>query len=244
MTVDADPTRIGAARASMIRWAAYAGVLVLFIIAILSASLSGRPTFSLPRISAAPLPLPPAQPTATLAPPVAPESLDDSSWLLTVLALIVMLIVVAAVLAGVIWLIRVLMQAWRERRLRLRDGAATDAGFDTALVDEQAPDAPVMRRGIAAAREILAAHAEVGDAIIAAWVGLEQTAADSGVGRGVSETPAEFTLRLLLRRPGLDAPARELLSLYESVRFGAHTADERMRAQAAAALNTIDEGWR
>jgi len=107
-----------------------------------------------------------------------------------------------------------------------------------------APDAAVIRRGVTAAREGVTAVAEPGDAIVAAWIGLEETADDSGTARGLSETPAEFTLRILQRRPGVAEPAVRLLRLYEGVRFGGRTASENDRAQAHAALVEIERGWR
>lgn len=244
MTVDADRTRTRSVTPPVTRWALYVGVVVLFTVAILSASLAGFPTFSPPDVDAKPLPIPEVQQTATLPPRPAQQNQDSSQWLLIVLATIVMLIAMAVLVAAVIWLIRVLLRYWRNRRTRLQPGIVTDADVDVEMIDEEVLDAPTMRRGIAAARAVITSHPEAGDAIVAAWIGLEETAADSGVGRGISETPAEFTLRILLRRPGIEQPARLLLRLYESVRFGGHTADEAERAEAAAALDAIEEGWR
>jgi len=222
----------------------YAGVLALFSVAILAASLSGTPRFTPGKSE--PEPLPPPDPVATFSgapfPPQQPS--DNPPSLLIVLAVIVALIVVAALVAGAVWLVRVLVRAWRERRLQRRPGISTDAAISSELIVENTVDEPTIRRGIAAARATIITHAEAGDAIVAAWVGLEETAADSGVGRGKSETPAEFTLRILLRRPGIEQAARDLLALYEGVRFGGHAADEQMRAAAVHALDVIEEGWR
>lgn len=218
------------------------GGIVLFIIAMLAASMAGHPTFTPPIPDSGPLP----EPTSVLPtsnPSGTPQPQEDSIGGLVVI-FILMLLLLAVVVVILVLAILALISYWKARPLRQRDGAATDVDVSGDLVEESVPDAPTMRRGIAAARAVIDAHASPGDAIVAAWVGLEETAADSGTGRGRSETPAEFTLRILLRRPGIDEPARQLLRLYERVRFGGHTASEQDRLDAISTLTRIEEGWR
>lgn len=246
MPVDADQE--SAAPASVVppratRWLVSSGVIVLFLIATLAAAVAGHPVFTPGEPDPEPLPQPTAPQTV---PPMGigePQQQSDD-LLLRIIGIVMVVLVVAAAVAALVMLVRAVLLHWRSRPLRRAEGAATDVAMNAEAVTESAPDAPTMRRGIAAARAAIDLPSDAGDAIIAAWVGLEETAIDSGVGRGRSETPAEFTLRILLRRPGIEEPARRLLRLYESVRFGGHRADAAMREDAARALAEIEEGWR
>ena len=51
-------------------------------------------------------------------------------------------------------------------------------------------------------------------------------------------------MRILRRRPGLDADLETLLALYESVRFGGVPSEEAARSAARRCLAAIEEGWR
>ena len=141
--------------------------------------------------------------------------------------------------------------------LRLADaaGAAIRPHFRSGVESERKGDAsPVTiadRAAEEAMRRILKAEVprdsvigDLADAIVAAWLGLEQSAADAGAARGKSETPGEFALRVITLRDGLSRDARTLLGLYQRVRFGEHDADEADRAAARRALQHLEEGWR
>ena len=219
------------------------GVIVLFVISMLAVAVAGRPTFTPPHVTPAPLPQPTVQQTVPPMVTGAPRDTGDNT-ILTIIAVIMVLLVIAAVIAAVVLVVRALLGYWQSRPLRRTGGAETDAEMAAETVLESVPDAQTVRRGIAVARAAVDTRPDPGDAIVAAWVGLEETAVDSGVGRGLSETPAEFTLRILLHRPGIDTPTRRLLRLYENVRFGGRAADETARAEASRALAEIEEGWR
>jgi len=74
------------------------------------------------------------------------------------------------------------------------------------------------------------------DAVIACWVALEQAAASAGVERQPSETPAEFTVRVL-GVGGISEPELlRLAQLYREARYSTHGSSEEARAQARAAL--------
>lgn len=222
------------------------GALALFAVAMLASAIAGHPTIDLTPEGAAASPLPEERPTPTITPGVPPaQEGGGSDAALVGIGIALALIVSALAVLLLLWIVRRVIDLWRSRRLRRQPGADTDVevgGADSPAESE--PDGPTVRRGIAAARDAIEAHPAPTDAIIAAWVGLEETAADSGVGRGVSETPAEFTLRILLRRPGIERPAQELLAVYEGVRFGGHRGSEQDRALASRALALIEEGWR
>lgn len=74
------------------------------------------------------------------------------------------------------------------------------------------------------------------DAVIACWVALEQAAASAGVARDPSETPTEFTVRVL-GVGGISEPHLiRLGELYREARYSTHGSNEDSRAEARAAL--------
>jgi hypothetical protein len=74
------------------------------------------------------------------------------------------------------------------------------------------------------------------DAVIACWVALEEAAASAGVARDASETPAEFTVRVL-GIGGISEPQLVRLGeLYREARYSTHGSTEQARAEARAAL--------
>jgi len=220
------------------------GLIVLFVIVMLAASVQGIPRITPPdfaRPETEPLELP--QPTGS--PTTGPLPEPESDLLNTIIGFVFLLIAIAAGVLIVILIVRLLMRAWRDRPLRRRDGGDVDVeSTGEAILQEPDAVAPAIRRGVAGALRSIAEGATPRDAIIAAWVGLEESAADAGITRGRSETPSEFAMRIITRRAGITQAATSLLALYERVRFGGHDADEHDRAAARAALTTIGEGWR
>ncbi|TDD25671.1 DUF4129 domain-containing protein [Kribbella turkmenica] len=74
------------------------------------------------------------------------------------------------------------------------------------------------------------------DAVIACWVALEEAAASAGVAREPSETPAEFTVRVL-GVGGISEPQLVRLGeLYREARYSTHGSTEEARAEARSAL--------
>ncbi len=228
----------------MRRSIALVSLVGLFVIVMFAAAVQGTPTIepldtqpindSLPVI-----PLPTSTPSGTPT----PQPVND---VLTAVIGIVLLILGALILIALgIVLVRALIRAWLNRPLAIRSGdeVAYELSAHDVPQDEEAA-APVIRRGIEGALRAVDERAQPTDAIIAAWVGLEESAADAALTRGVSETPSEFTLRIIMRRAGIGSAAQELLELYERVRFGGHVADEDDRTGARSALRAIEEGWR
>ncbi|WP_101845119.1 DUF4129 domain-containing protein [Zhihengliuella sp. ISTPL4] len=225
-----------------------AAVAGLFGLLMFAAALQGTPQF--PSTDAA-SPSPPPDNVVLPAPaatetPLPPESWGDSvlaQVLGVVFGLVLGLVVLALVLVVVRQLIRFLMRLWRDRPLARRDGAATgpDAG---PTPPEILPDEVIIRHGVSDALRTVIERPEPGDAIIAAWIGLEESAADAGQGRAPTETPAEFTARVIGARRGIAADVVVLQSLYERVRFGGLIAAEGDRRSAADALRGIKAGWR
>ncbi|GAB3387650.1 hypothetical protein GCM10027568_07600 [Humibacter soli] len=147
------------------------------------------------------------------------------------------------VLAGVlIYLIRRMLRRsgtiTEERAARV---APATAAAPAARTDE--PAAPVVAEGIERAIQLLDETREPHDAIVKAWLGLQDAAAGSGVRRHPSETPTEYTARIVTRF-GADRDAADtLLSLYQGVRFGSHPVDEETVAVARSCLTRLRESW-
>lgn len=234
--------RTGASRALV----AGIAVAVTFVVVMLVASLQGFPTFRAIDLGDS-RPLPEAtEPMPSGTPLPLPEPKRDdllATIIAVVMAVIVCLVVLAVIVLLIIVVVRRLKELWRARPLR--DRAGTDLDEQVAGAAEPAvADARAIRRGIAEAIRVMGESREPGDAIIAAWVGLEQTAADSGVARGASETPREFTLRIIARRAATERDVVALVDLYERVRFGGLVADDSDRHTARTLLERLEEEWR
>lgn len=218
-------------------------VVALFAVLLVATSLQGRPNINPPQFSPVeplPQPLPEAE-TSTEPPlPVEPSN-EVLQEILGAVLLVVAIIAGALVLYAVF---RVLQRLWRDRPLRRRGADVPGTAHGGLAEPEDTVAAPVVRRGVAGALRTIEQHPVPSDAIVAAWVGLEETAADAGLRRGVSETPAEFALRLVSMQSAAAHPATRLLELYERVRFGGLEAGETERAHARAALREIEEEWR
>jgi len=74
------------------------------------------------------------------------------------------------------------------------------------------------------------------DGVIACWVALEDAAASAGVPRQASETPAEFTVRVLGVGGISESELLRLAQLYREARYSTHGSSEAARTQARAAL--------
>lgn len=223
-----------------------AGALALVVLAttllMAIASLQGVPQFgdiALGRRSPVPTPSSAGQTTGV---PL-PRGLPDLPLLSAIASAITILLALlgAALLGWLIWrMVRVL---WAARPLSRREGGTVGVG-SAMIVPDEAVDAGAIRDAAVDAQHAIDAHRDPSDAIVAAWVHLEEASARAGRARAPSETPGEFTLRILRRRPGLDADLETLLGLYESVRFGGLRADEDARVVARRCVAAIEAGWR
>lgn len=145
-------------------------------------------------------------------------------------------VVVGMVLVTVILLL--LLRLWRRLR-RPVAGPQTPRGLAADLAAPPEPDIPVLLRGVSAARDLLTRFAEPSDAVIAAWLALEEAADRSGVHRRPSATPTEFTLAVLAATPAPPAATRELLDLYRTARFSTHPVTAGDVERAARCLADI-----
>lgn len=218
-----------------------AGTAVAALLVVLAAAAEGltTPSGRTPSLPGAPLPTPtPTRPPTTLTPSAGGQGLDVPGWLVAALVAVV----VALVAVVVVLVVRRLLQrrASREEALDPLDEATAASGAMLA--------APVVRRGIARSLEVLQAPRDLDDAVVRAWLGLEEAAADAGVARAPAETPTEFTGRLLSRVPADREAVEVLRALYSRARFGATSSrsvqqDDDDAERARAALRALARSW-
>ncbi len=214
-------------------------VVAAAAVVVLSTAAGGRPTFTSPFGSGradGPTYSPPPPPTA-LATPQAGNPLVPSASSVVQTVLLVLVCVVALAVAAL--LIRLLVSAIRDRRrTRLKGPHGLEAGAEPVVAD-----APTVLRGIAAALEALDERREPGDAVVRAWLGLQQAAEDAGFARSPSETPTEFTGRVLSRTGADRAALRTLLRLYLRARFADGAISPADADAAREALHALAASW-
>jgi hypothetical protein len=209
------------------------GVAAVALVVLASAGGSVRPV-SESTIVSSPRPIPTLSVTPKLSvpsfnspPPVRegkPHQLP--AWLAAILKT---LLYVAGTLL-VLFLLRLLYRMFRNVKLPVAETNDAD-DWERVKVDKlsDAVDA-----GLAAVESGTAT-----DAVIACWVALEDAAASAGVARNPSETPSEFTVRVLAVG-GISAPElTRLAGLYREARYSSHGSSEAARAEARAALTRL-----
>ncbi|WP_022880762.1 DUF4129 domain-containing protein [Gryllotalpicola ginsengisoli] len=160
-----------------------------------------------------------------------------------------LLIAAAAVAAAFLiwWVLRGLARR-RGRRIGLPQlgevSAAEGLGWQVSGTEPEAePDAPTVARGLRRALDLLEEQREPADAVVAAWLGLQQAAEESGVERRPAETPTEFTERVIARvRADRDAAGR-LVDVYQAVRFGGRAVTPADVEAARGAIRALLDSW-
>jgi hypothetical protein len=209
-------------------------------IVVLSTALSGPARFTSPFGSGGPGLAPVTRPPAPPAGSIRPEA-TDTALAGTIIEIVLQVLGVAVALVVAVVLIRLIVAAIRHRRRRI--GRRGLQGIDPAADPQQVADAPSVLRGIAAALAALDEQREPGDAVVRAWLGLQQAAEDAGVVRSPAETPTEFTGRVL-SRTGTDRTAlRTLLRLYLGARFGDRAISRADAVSAREALRALEASW-
>jgi hypothetical protein len=183
-------------------------------------------------------------PHRLLTPPPAPRSRASAqhaggSFPVTILLWIVVAIVVVIVCA--------LLWRWLagrpSRAATSRDSIAVEATSEVPAEPEPTPDMPALRTGIELALQLLDEQRDPADAIVRAWLGLQETAEQSGIVRQPAETPTEFTSRILSRAFADDLAVRTLLRLYLRTRFGDHPATDDDVTAVRSALQELVRTW-
>ncbi len=210
------------------------GVVVLLGVVVVAAGLGTAWTtdpvdFDLPMTEVS-MPAMSAPPPASPVPPVEPG--PTPAWLVPVVVTVAVLLVVLALLG----LVRFL---WG-RRPEGRDEAVAVDSIDVGVATgTNAVDVPVLVDAVEAALARLDDAATPTDAVVAAWVSLEEAAAEHGWERHPSETSTEFTSRLLDVSPAPPAQTAVLRGLYQQARFTSHPVTPAQVGRARTALETI-----
>ena len=205
---------------------------LLVVVGVLAAAL-GSPLTLAARyddpLDVRPLPVPTFAVTPTPEPSA--EALPEPPGVPAGVVTVIQVLAVLGMLALTAIVLRFMARGWRFDRGRR---AETDA-LPGDEGGEGMPDAAVaaLREGVRAAVHALDEDVPPGDAVISAWVRVEEAAAATGVVRDRAQTATEFTLDVLDATAADPAATRELLGLYLAARFGAHpvTAGDVRRAR-------------
>lgn len=185
-------------------------------------------------------------------PAPAPAKEEQPNIIISTIAAIgltgVLLVFTALFLVG----LAVIVMSVRVTRTRRRGRLANPFVLDDPGEGTDGPGvgAALMRSAVAAARDELGRQRSgpPSDAVIAAWLRLEQAAAESGLVRAPHQTPTEFTTALLGEHLGVrgDRGAVDRLrGLYQRARFGSSGSVTEADADAAHdALGAILDAWR
>lgn len=178
---------------------------------------------------------PPPAPPPDVAPHTSPSG---SGWLSGGLIL-----AAGAVLAIGIVLI------WRSTRVRQRFGGwlRPNRASVSFVVTETETDSEAARRhlrgGLDEALRLVLQLSDPTEAIVAAWLALEEAAAMIGTPRGPADTPTEFTAKVLAHTPADRIAVGALLQLYHRARFSTGGVGADARASAGRCLRDLADSW-
>jgi hypothetical protein len=217
--------------------------VLLAVLVVAAAGIAGTTHFAGPRwvpnLKASRHTQIPHEPFAPVAQP--PKSSPPRGADHFPLGTVVLWIVVAIIVVGIAMLLWRLWASRPSRAAASLNSVAVDATSEVA--SEPEPDMPALRTGIELALQALDEQREPADAIVRAWLGLQETAEESGIVRQPAETPTEFTTRILSRAFADDRAVRTLLRLYLRTRFGDHPASTEDLAAVRAALQELVRTW-
>ena len=224
------------------RTIAVSGVAVLAALAVVGVWAAGPTRWSVPRWRVSQRPLPPATPIPQAS--ASPPAVRDLAPPAGVQYAVSLILIVAACLVMLLILYALLRRLRPRRRVR-RDVLAEGLEVAPALGDEPdaAPEAAPVARGIARALQILDEERTADDAIVRAWLGLEDAAVASGAGRRPAETPGEYAARIIRRFEADGDAVDTLLDLYQGVRFGGRHGDAAAIDTARECLRRLAASW-
>jgi hypothetical protein len=154
---------------------------------------------------------PPAPETGPLEDP-APREPDDT--LITVLIVLALLVVVM-----LLWTVTRKVLAGLGQVPPPPEPDTLDPGTDLATATHPAVPLPELADAVTRALARLDAAARPRDAVVAAWVALEDAAAEHGTARDPAQTPTEFTQQVLDATPAPPDHVATLRRLYQRARF-------------------------
>jgi len=157
-------------------------------------------------------------------------------------------IVVIAIVLVALGLLALVWRWLRGRRLpsapeRARASVQQQTQQAVEPEPEPEPEPEKLLSGIELALEMLDEEREPADAIVRAWLGLQETAEESGIVRRAAETPTEFTSRILRGAFADDHALRTLLRLYLRTRFGDHAVTAADVTEVREALEQLVSSW-
>lgn len=168
--------------------------------------------------------------------PVGPQPLPrvhhrlDLSWIGTLLSWLVLLLLVAAVVAAVVWVVR--HRPVRDRSKPPAFDVLPDVEATRALENDSEAQLARLMEG------------SPRNGIVACWLRVEESVAAAGVPTTPAETSTELTVRVL-HQLDLDPHAVALLAaLYREARFSEHPMGESARQAARQALGSIQADLR
>jgi Domain of unknown function (DUF4129) len=166
---------------------------------------------------------------------------DETPAAVRAIAAVMLVTIVLGMLALALLGLAVLLAGVRIGRRRRR--GVTAAPLE-AMDSEARVDIELMRRVAGGALDRLRRRegGDPGDAVVLAWLALEEAAAESGTARRPHETPTEFTTSVLGGLRVDVAALDELRGLYQRARFSRHAVTEDDVAAATAALDRVVDG--
>ncbi|TDW15225.1 DUF4129 domain-containing protein [Kribbella kalugense] len=204
------------------------GVVAAGFVVLASASGPVRPV-SESTLSSSPRPLPTITPSDTGAPPPSGtprqrevKPVEMPAWLKALWQAVIYLAIAALLVFIGLVIYRIVS------KVRLPQAEPDDADWERL---KTARLAEAVDEGLARIDSGLAT-----DAVIACWVALEEAAASAGVPRDPSETPAEFTVRVLGIGGISEGQLVRLGELYREARYSTHGSSEQARTEARSAL--------
>ncbi len=227
---------------------ALTGSVLLAVLVVVAAGITGATHFAGPRWLphwnlSGPSQAPRTPPSvASTFPPRTSVPKSTSSFPLGTWVLWIVVAIAVVGIAVLIW------RWWTRRPSRAATSRHSVAVVATSEVltepgPEPDPDMPALRTGIALALQLLDEQPDPADAIVRAWLGLQETAQESGIVRQPAETPTEFTSRILSRAFADDRAIGTLLRLYLRTRFGDHSPTTEDVAAVRAALQELVRTW-
>ncbi|MHA7132985.1 DUF4129 domain-containing protein [Oerskovia turbata] len=201
------------------------GVVVLIALVLLGAAAGSRWSYQLREVTTTATPGDPPTPAPTFVLPrelaFLQEGLDESAAGLTIGEYMTYF---SIVVAAVILVVTIILLRRRATTPTLKTTTHHDqvATGHTIAAPSLTIELPALRRGVTHARRLLDTARTPRDAVTAAWIALEDAAADTGHRRHPAQTPTEFTTTVLDATPADPDAVTTLLRLYQRARFTTH----------------------
>ncbi len=179
---------------------------------------------------------PPAEPSPPApSPPTDTTPNDPDDTLLTLLVVLGSVIIVLLLwTAG-----RKILAALQDFPRDAPEPDTLDTGGDLATADAPTVPLPELADAVTRALQHLDDVGTPDDAVVAAWIALEDAAAEHGTTRHPAQTPTEFTQTILATTPAPPADVATLRTLYQRARFTTHPTSTDDVTSARTALTRI-----